>query len=705
VGIESVGPPAEARQVQSEPQGPGRPPDALHRFTSPRLRIGRATDNDVVLLDLTVSKYHAELRRLADGDFEVQDLCSYSGTYLNGKRITTARFSESDLIGIGPATFRLSGTDLQEFTDVGGVCLKAAGLTVRLKSGKVLLDDVSFPLGERCLLGVIGPSGCGKTTLLGALTGIQPANDGTVLYDGRDLYQHYAELQHRIGMVPQENILHTQLSPRRALGYAARLRFPKDTSRAEREERIDEVLGELALTQHADTRTSDLSGGQRKRVNVALELLTRPSLLFLDEPTSGLDPGLDKSVMELIARLAHTGRTVIVATHSVANLSQCDRLLVLVPGGKLAFFGPPGEGLRHFGQPGWAEVFQAFEAEPDRDWTGEFRRSSYYARYVAGVTDDVPPARAPQPATPEPKTRNRLDQLITLCQRYLAVISADRAFLAALAIMPVLLGLLIRLVPSPQGLIGHNNTYAQSLLLVVIVGSCFTGAANAVRELVKERPIYGRERAAGLSAGAYLLSKVVTIGLLTIVQSLIMLAIGLTGRTLPAHGSAIVAHPLLELLIASTAVGIASMALGLMISAFVGSSDKTMPLLVVSVMFQVILSGGVFALHGKIGIEQLSWLAPSRWGYAATASTTNLSAISPAAMLARSPDPLWRHSAATWLLDMAGAAAVALLYALITWRRLVVVSPGRRRTQGLADLARVRSQSRPAEPANRAPAR
>jgi ABC transport system ATP-binding/permease protein len=651
----------------------------VHRFPSGRLRIGRATENDVVLLDLTVSRYHAELRRDPDGRCEVLDLGSHSGTYLNGKRVTSAAFADGDLIGIGPSTFRLAGPELQEFTDLGGVSLRAAGLTVRVAGGKMLLDDVGFPLGERCLLGVIGPSGCGKTTLLGALTGTQPATEGTVLYDGRNLYQHYPELRHRIGLVPQENILHTQLSPRRALGYAARLRFPKDTSKAEREERIDEVLGELALSQHADTRTSVLSGGQRKRVNVALELLTRPALLFLDEPTSGLDPGLDKSVMELVAALAHGGRTVIVATHSVANLHLCDRLLVLVPGGRLAYFGPPDDGLRHFGQPGWAEVFQAFDAEPDRDWAGEFRRSRYYAEYVAG-TPAAAPATGSQVAAPaEPPARNRLAQLATLCQRYLAVISADRSYLAALAVMPVLLGLLIRLVPAPQGLIGHDDTDAQSLLLVVTVGACFTGAANAVRELVKERPIYGRERAAGLSAAAYLMSKLLTLGLLTIVQLLIMLAIGLTGRTLPASGAALTTHPLLELLIATAAAGIASMALGLAISAYVGSSDKTMPLLVVSVMFQVILSGGVFALHGKLGIEQVSWLAPSRWGYAANAATCNLNVISPAAMLSRSPDPLWQHSAATWLRDMAGIGALAVLYTLITWRRLVLGSPGRRR--------------------------
>src|SRR5580704_19153609 len=355
--------------------GSDRSPSAVLSLPTRKLRIGRATDNDVVVSDLSVSRYHAELRRTSRGSYEIVDLDSHNGTYLNGQRVTAAPVTETDLIGVGPATFRRVGDQLQEFLDTGDISLSARELTFRLPNGKVLLDHVTFPLGERCLLGVIGPSGAGKSTLLGALTGIAPATDGNVLYDGRDLYKCYAELRHRIGLVPQENILHTQLTVRRALKFAAELRFPRDTSKHERKRRIDEVLGELALTAHAETRTSALSGGQQKRVNVALELLTKPSLLFLDEPTSGLDPGLDKSVMEQMAELAHDGRTVIVVTHSVANLDLCDRLLVLVPGGKVAFFGPPRDGLRHFGKPGWAEVFQAFDAERDRDWASEYRRS------------------------------------------------------------------------------------------------------------------------------------------------------------------------------------------------------------------------------------------------------------------------------------------------------------------------------------------
>jgi ABC transport system ATP-binding/permease protein len=695
----SAQPPAagdSALKVPAQRPGSSGSPGAVLSVPITRLRIGRAADNDVVVADLSVSRYHAELHRKSPGDFEIVDLDSHNGTYLNGQRITVAPVTETDLIGVGPATFRRVGSQLEELLDTGGIALRAQDLTFRLPGGKVLLDRVSFPLGERCLVGVIGPSRAELSTLLGALTGIAPATDGQVLHDGRDLYRSYAELRHRVGLVPQEDILHTQLTVRQALEFAAKLRFPRDTSRQERKRRIDEVLRELSLTAHADTRTSALSGGQRKRVNVALELLTKPSLLFLDEPTSGLDPGLDKSVMEQMAELAHDGRTVIVVTHSVANLHLCDRLLVLVPGGKVAFFGPPADGLKHFGKEDWAEVFQAFETEPSRDWAAEFRSSSCYNRYVTGeLSGDavLPAASRPAPAAAH-KTRSGLSHLTTLCRRYLTVIASDRLFLGVLAGLPIALGLLVRVIQAPDGLTGPGNVDAASLLLVLAVGACLCGTANAIWEIVKERSVYARERAAGLSAGAYLMSKLVILGVLSGVQAFILVGIGLTGRPLPARGALLTHLPLVELMLAMFALGVASMALGLLISALVDTSDKAMPLLVLVVMFQVVLSGGVFPLNGKVGLEQVAWISPSRWGYAAAGSTSSLNAINPptasgpsrlsaagpiAAAATGQTDPLWDHNGRTWLIDMAVMVLLALAFGLLTWVRLARTGPVKRR--------------------------
>jgi ABC-type multidrug transport system ATPase subunit/pSer/pThr/pTyr-binding forkhead associated (FHA) protein len=683
--------PRQRLQDRARPAPPGAPrlrsadrlPSAVMQLPATLLRIGRAPDNQVVIDDLSVSRYHAELRRDPARGYSIIDLGSHNGTFLNGQRITAAPVTERDIIGIGPATYRLVGEQLQEFLDTGDISLVAYDLCVRLASGKMLMDHVTFPLGQRCLLGVIGPSGAGKSTLLGALTGIRPATTGTVFYDERDLYTHYDELRHRIGLVPQEDILHTQLTGRKALRYAAELRFPPDTSSAERNHRIDEVLGELSLNAHADTPISALSGGQRKRVNVALELLTKPSLLFLDEPTSGLDPGLDKSVMEQMAHLAHDGRTIIVVTHSVANLDLCDRLLVLVPGGKIAFFGAPKDGLRHFGQPGWAEVFQAFEAQPARDWAAEFRASPYYQQFITSALDGAAAGSRQLNAAPPPphRSRNRFSQLSTLTRRYMSVIASDKVFLALLFVTPILLAGIIRLIPSPHGLTAGGstgNSAATSLMLILVVGACFTGALNSIREIVKEKAIYARERAAGQSAGAYLGSKLIVLGVIGAIQAVLLVGVGLIGRPLPPHGSFLTGLPLVEIMIALAVVAVASMALGLLISTSVSTSEKSLPWLFLTVMVQVILTGGIFPVGGTAGLAQLAWLAPSRWGFGAFASTVNLSHIEPQAphMVF---DPVWRHDARTWLTDIGIGIGIFAGLSLLAWYRLQRQGPSRRR--------------------------
>ena len=240
-----------------------------------------------------------------------------------------------------------------------------------------------------------------------------------------------------------------------------------------------------------------------------------------------------------------------------------------------------------------------------------------------------------------------LRQAGTLCRRYARVIAADRGYLAFMALMPIVLGALIHFVPAPQGLAGASgsNQDAQELLVMLVICVCLAGMASSIRELVKERLIYVRERAAGLSSGAYLSSKLVVLGVISVLQAVILLGIGLAGRTMPTHGAFLTSAPLLELLLGITVLGVASMGLGLLISAFVNTSEKAMPFLVLLTMAQVILSGGILPLTGTPGLKQLAWLAPSRWGFGATASTTDLTHITPtSANLAA--DPLWRHKAA-----------------------------------------------------------
>ncbi|MFF8289563.1 FHA domain-containing protein [Streptomyces sp. NPDC016309] len=648
--------------------GTFRQPTSVRPLPTRTVRIGRAPDNDLVVDDLTVSRRHAELLAQPDGTYWIQDLDSHNGTFLNGQPVGRARVTPDDIVGIGHSAFCLVGTQLVEFTDTGEVSLDVQDLAVMVDKGrKTLIDDVSFPVGEKCLLGVVGPSGSGKSTLLNALTGLRPADRGTVLYDGRDLYRDYAELRRRIGLVPQDDILHLQLTVRRALSYAAELRFPEDTARSERQARVDEVIEELGLQQRVDQPIHSLSGGQRKRVSVALELLTKPSLLFLDEPTSGLDPGMDRSVMNMLRGLADDGRTVIVVTHSVLSLEVCDRLLVLAPGGRIAYYGPPEESLGFFGFTEWPEAFEAFENDRSRDWAGDYRASRLHHQYIAGVMERPAPPDgevAALPPVPPPKAQSWGAQLRTLVRRYTAALSADRTFIAIMIALPFVMGAMARALS--EGKFGREST--MNVLLILCVGGVLTGAANAVRELVKERTIYRRERAVGLSRSAYLMSKVVVLGVITVVQAVVLTLVALVGVPLNAPGGkGVLMPPLVEITLAVALLSFTAMMLGLFVSAVVRKEEVTMPLLVLLAIVQVVFCGGLLKIHGALVLEQLAWLIPSRWAFGAMGATVDIQRLSPTDKTA---DPLFDHTAATWLLDMGMLVVLSLLLGFLVARML-----------------------------------
>ncbi|WP_406305834.1 FHA domain-containing protein [Streptomyces sp. NBC_00885] len=658
-----------------------RSPTTFHQLSLGRvMRIGRALENELVVSDLQVSRHHAEFVATPDGRFEIRDLGSHNGTYVNGQPIAksgTVLIGPNDIVGVGHSTFRLVGDRLEEFVDTGEVSFSARHLTVTVDGGKQILRDVSFGVPEKSLIGVIGPSGSGKSTLLKALTGYRPANQGDVLYDNRSLYKQFAELRQRIGLVPQDDILHKELTVRKALKYAAKLRFPGDTAEAEREARIDEVLRELKLDIHKEKKVTSLSGGQRKRVSVALELLTKPSLIFLDEPTSGLDPGMDRDVMQLLRGLADDGRTVLVVTHSVAELALCDKLLVMAPGGAVAYFGPPEEALNFFGYSTWADVFSAFENYRDYDWAGRWRGSQHYQMYAADIdavaaqSVHMPPPQQMRP----PKPQSWGSQLWTLIRRYSSVIASDKGFMGLMVILPAVLGLVSVVIPAKFGLAPPTppskfNGDAGTIMLILAVGMCFSGAANSVRELIKERVIYERERATGLARSAYLMSKVIVLGVITAIQGVIICAIGFATRELPAEG--LIMPPAVEICLVVIALGFTSMMFGLVISSLVKTAEKTMPLLVMFAIVQVVFTGILFQVYGSPGLEQFAWLMPSRWAIAGAGATLDLSHLMPPwdPNKPNDLDPLWEHSAGQWGMNITILLVIAVICGVAVGRLL-----------------------------------
>jgi ABC transport system ATP-binding/permease protein len=674
-----------------------RDPTSRVRIQSKVMKIGRRSDNDIVVSDLSVSKQHAELRPSPTGRYQIIDLGSHNGTFVNGTRVNQADLHDDDIIAIGHATFRLVGGELIEYVDDGRATFEAHDLQVVISDGgkqKVLLEGITFPLEERSMMAVIGPAGAGKSTLLNALTGKRPANGGNVYYDYRDLYDNYDELRHRIGLVPQESVTHDQLTAKTALGYAAELRFPPDTGEQERNQRVSEVLDELSMTRHATTRIDRLSGGQKKRVNIGLELLTRPTLLFLDEPTSPLDPHLKRDMFTQMRKMAdknaEMGQSVVVITHDVESklIDQCDRLIALQPGGKMAYFGPPEEGLRYFGKEDWADVFQAFADQPERDFAAEYRASPEFAKYVATpISVRQQRADRPPPAdTPRPAQRSSLSQVFTMARRYRRVMVADRVFMITTALMPILLGVLVRATPATFGLLDSTpvsglNVNAIQVLMILVMSSVLSGTALSIREFIKERDIFERERMAGLSATAYLFSKFIVLTIISALQTLLVTAVGLAGMKVPSSGVVIPGTALIEIFLSLAVLSVTSMLIGLSISTLVTKGDQTMPILVGVTMVQVALSGGLFPVTGAL--NYVSMIAPARWGLGAIASTINLNVIQSSISkgpLGQKPDALWTHSASHWLTAIAVMVVLGILWLIIARIRLSTIGPKKRKS-------------------------
>jgi ABC-type multidrug transport system ATPase subunit len=264
---------------------------------------------------------------------------------------------------------------------MGTPAISAKGLAV--KAGRnVLLQplNLSFSSGE--FVGVLGPSGCGKSTLLRCLAGLQTPSQGEVSLTQRPLAQLTPAERRKIGFVPQDDVVHGSLRVDRALTYTGRL---MGLQGEELTRRVDQVIELLELQERRKVRTDRLSGGQRKRVSIAMELLGEPQVLFLDEPTAGLDPALEDSFMNSCQNLCRGGRTLLMSTHVMQSLDCLDLVLVLLKG-HLIFLGPPKEGLSYFQVPSLTMIYKQLAQQDPLQAQQRFTASPLYQTYVAGRT-------------------------------------------------------------------------------------------------------------------------------------------------------------------------------------------------------------------------------------------------------------------------------------------------------------------------------
>jgi ABC-type multidrug transport system ATPase subunit len=647
---------------------PGKPADNVPGA----IKIGRATDNDIVVPDVLASRHHATLVPTAAGT-EIQDNRSINGTFVNGARVESALLHDGDTVTIGNIDLVFSGgtlvrrTETEADTRTGG--LEVHGITWTIEGNKTLLNNISVAARPGTLTAVIGPSGAGKSTFARLVAGYTQPTTGTVTFEGHNIHGEYASLRSRIGMVPQDDVVHGQLTVKQALMYAAELRLPPDTTKADREQVVMQVLEELEMTRHLETRVDKLSGGQRKRASVALELLTGPSLLILDEPTSGLDPALDRQVMTMLRQLADAGRVVLVVTHSLSYLDVCDQVLLLAPGGKTAFYGPPSQIGPSMGTTNWADIFSSVAGDPD----------GAHKRFIDQHGPPPPPPPAETPADLGAPTKTSLRrQFSTIARRQIRLIVSDRGYFIFLAFLPFIMGVLSLSVPGDVGFGvpvpaikgGEAPNEPGQILVLLNVGAIFMGTALTIRALIGERAIFLREQAVGLSTTAYMFAKVVVFAGFALLQSAIVVGINVWGKKWgpgAVTSGAVIPPRTLELYVDVAACCVAAAMTGLALSALAKSNEQIMPLLVIAIMSQLVFQGGMIPVTGRIVLDQLSWFTPARWGFAATASTIDLLRLVPGPLTPQ--DSHWRHTPGAWWFNMAMLGAVCVGYlALVRWK-------------------------------------
>ncbi len=614
--------------------------EALDLAAYDQLTIGRDVDCDLMLPSPLVSRRHARLERSGAAHILI-DLGSTNGTYVNGQRIDRMELHAGDSVQIGPYRFTYQPNAISQVISAQRGRLDALHLTRRVDSGRLILNDVSLSIAPREFVAIVGASGSGKSTLLDALSGFEPA-EGQVLFNGDDYYANFALYRNLIGYVPQEDIIHRELPVGQALRYAALLRLPGDTSHTEIDARVERVLAEVDMDEHAEQIIGQLSGGQRKRVSISMELLAEPGVFFLDEATSGLDPGLEKKLMHTLRRLADGGRMVVLVTHATANIKQCDHV-AFIGEGRLVFFGPPSSALEFFGVTEFADIYDEIENDPV-GWEKHFRESSYYGQYVLpriATAESLSPATEKR-ALPNTTTAPRAHawrQFTILTQRYFELVVRDKVLLLLLLGVMPLVGLLLTFIARPTALVGsptariqqilaESGSYsvageAQIVIMMLALAASLVGLFAAAFELVRERPIFRRERLLNLRLRTYLGSKIVVLIGFAALQVLALLVVVALRVQTPLHG-VILPGPL-ELYITLLLTTIAGIMLGLFISAIANNSNSVIYLVLFTMFVQIIFAGVIFELPGIA--KPLSYLTLTRWSIESLGSTIDLPAL------------------------------------------------------------------------------
>ncbi len=616
----------------------------IHFGEKTMLQVGRDASNDVVLDSPTVSRFHAQIERVGQRH-RLRDLRSANGTFVNDQRVEGEVWVQpKDVIRIGHHRFEMGVDELDQYDETRGLQVDAIRLNKWVRKDLNILQNISLAFQPREFIVVVGQSGGGKSTLVDAIAGYRPATHGMVLVNGTNVYRNFEAVLNDIGYVPQRDIIHYELTVYQALDYAARLRMPRDTRKAERHARIMQVLEDLDLVHRKDNQISKLSGGQIKRVSIGVELLTQPGLFFLDEPTSGLDPGTETSFMHLMRRLADQGRTIIMVTHATKNVMLADKVVFLARGGYMAWFGPPEEALNYFDQFRSEKERRTREMEfdqiysilddPERgtaqEWATRYMEHPSYQKYIIQPLQDTQsrlsqislaePAK--EQAAPKAKRKMRasaLHQFAVLSARNLKILIKDRTSLVLMLLAPLLIGALDFIIAplmgrAPFDYFSGDAANGSTTLFLLTVYCLLVGGFSQMREFVKEADIYKRERLVNLKIFPYVASKVWVALLLSFYQAAAFAVIHFLAFDMP--GGMMEFGVFYITLVLAVMAGMMS---GLLASALAPSSSAAPLLMILLIVPQIVLSGALAPVPNNI-----SAIASTRWAFESFVGITGM---------------------------------------------------------------------------------
>ena len=547
--------------------------------------IGRGSDCDIIINHQTVSKKHALISLLANNIYQIQDLGSTNGTFVNGIKIRgTTSLNIKDKIFIGRHQISLEGRSKNLNQELA---ISAFGIEKTYSDGTKGLKKMDLSIPSKSIVAIMGPSGCGKSTLLKALNGDNPPSKGKVFLFNQELSANWQYLKTQIGYVPQDDIVHQQLTVKQCLYFTAKLRLD-NIQDEDIDKKINQVLTDLKILSKKNTIISSLSGGQRKRVSIGVELMTDPLIMFVDEITSPLDPQTVEDVLSIMKDLAEKGTTVLIVTHKPDDLEYMDEVIFMAEGGHIVYQGDTRKYKEYFKVKTAVSVFSQISGIKSKTWIEKYRN--------------------PRPLSNSSVSKGLryksetsiIDQYKWLTIRYFTIKMNDKVNSFLMLVQAPIIAILICLI---------FKNINSAVLFMIAISSIWLGAQNSAREIVCEQPIYKRERMFNLNIFPYIFSKITVLSFFSVIQSFIFILIlyikyntGIVHLNNPFY-----------LFIWMVFLSISASFLGLLLSSIVKTSERAMTVLPLILLPQIMLAGIISQVSNLI-VEFISYLVLSRWG-------------------------------------------------------------------------------------------